>query len=129
MSERVLASFLDGPLGARSLTPPVAAIMLRVAVDAAGAGRCVLLGDDPRDDEVVYVYMMCGAPSHGFWDGRDERGRRTGGKMILAAYGLLHPQPAAEILRSSDRWKSWCEENKATLLDEYRRSKTADTQK
>lgn len=88
--------------------------MVRVGINAQNQARCIF--GDAAPDEVVYVYILRGNASTGFWDGRDDKGRRVGGTMVMANYQILEVQPSPSILCSKEKWEGWCGAHKAELM-------------
>lgn len=113
--------FIDGPVAGQSLFPERAAIMIRVGINPQGQARCFFGDADPQ--EVVYAYIQHGNGSSGFWDGRDNQGKRIGGTMFMGSYQLLDEQPEPRILCDSKAWMSWCETNKSFLLAKHEATK------
>jgi hypothetical protein len=94
-----------------------APVMLRVVHSVRGGWDALdQEGDDPKPSETVHVYIMVGEPTrmHILIRGK---GKKDGGFFASARYRYLDVQPADEIVRAEFRWRGWCEDNKAQLLD------------
>lgn len=123
MSDRVNITFKDGPMKDEPIAADRTPIMLRVAFDGR-VGRCLNNADSPREAEAALAYIMDGSASVGFWNGRDPKtGRRIGGRMVMAAYRLLEPQPPSEVMRGPGAFAAWCDQHKTELMAEYERSR------
>lgn len=121
MSTKYTARFVDGPLKDQMCTPPVLPIMLRGTLSKGKVG--FLYDNDASPSDGLFVYIMTGDPSTGFWDGRDPATKkRVGGMMMFAKYRLLDPQPSADAVVSDGAWKQWCAENEVWLRALYESS-------
>lgn len=96
-------SFRDGPVAGREFKLPRTTIMLRVAVDRRGAGRCLGgLLDEPARGETTYAYIM--VKHQALFD----RGRL----ITDSTYRLLPNQPSQDDMQSRAAWMGWCEARK-----------------
>ena len=96
-------SFVDGPLAGREFTLTRTVVLLRVAVDHRGAGRC--LGgvlDEPVRGEHTYAYVMV-KHSMSF-----DRGRL----ITDSEYRLAPKQPPQDAMMSRAAWLEWCNARK-----------------
>ncbi len=116
------ARFIDGPAAGHEASPPRISIMLRVQIFPGAKAEVLLSDQEPNDMAGVFAYIMSGNASTGFWDGRDEKGRRTGGQFTTARYVLLACQPPREAF-ASGAWIPWCDRNKTYLMEIHEATK------
>lgn len=114
-----MTTFIDGPAAGVSLDLRRAPIMLRVVCDTAGSWDALDQEDDqPKGNELIFVYIIVGEPDRAFV--RCAR-PRAGGYREFARYRLLPTQPADEQVRTTIAWQKWCSENRLSLMSEYQR--------
>lgn len=84
-------------------------MFLRAVIGHEGIDALDQLDDEPKADEEIAVYQLVGNAGWMHLSGRDKNGRRFGRTIATAEYRLHSEQPADEIVRSTSRWRAWCE--------------------
>lgn len=123
--EKHMGMFEDGPLAHKACRLAQCVVMLRAALDPDGKPVTLHRDDDAAPGQQIHVYMMRGKAGVGFWDGRDESGRRVGGTLLTASYRLYPNQPEPEVVCSAERWGRWCTSNQPRLVEEWKAMATA----
>lgn len=97
-----MAKFLDGPAAGVTLQLRRAPVLLRAVGNQGGDWDALdQLDDTPDAGERIAVYIQV-AGTLRRWH------QRPGGCYEGADYRLLAPQPADELVRSTDAWRKWC---------------------
>lgn len=107
-----MLSFGRGPANGLTLHLARAPVMLRVVKNRVTGKWDGLdqLGDVPRDDEDVFVYVMKpGSFVSGFIDFSDRKtGRRRGERFVSATYFFFDGEhPGDDVLRDNAAWAEW----------------------
>lgn len=98
-----MIEFADGPAAGKALTLRRGPLFLRVVTGPLGGNVDALdqLTDRPEPKELVYAYRRVGPAN---WVHL-----RPGGRFAFGKYRIVPEQPAGEIMRSTTRWRAWCE--------------------
>lgn len=102
--------FLDGPAADAVLTLRRAPLLLRVVIGPRGAIDALdQLDDEPRPRERIHVYRRTDETRRIHLKCARGSGLRSGW-YLSADYRLHAEQPDEEVLRSTERWRSWAME-------------------
>lgn len=103
-----MSRFLDGPARGVDLELRRAPLLLRVTRSPSGDWDALdQLDDEPKPDEIIYVYRREGEPTRAMVDWCDKGGRRRGGCREFADYQYVADAPVDAVLRNTDRWRDW----------------------
>ncbi len=116
--EVLMFRFLDGPAAGQELACRSGKILMRAVVNRRGVWDALdQPEDEPRPDEIVYVYVAVPGTSTAVCI-RAAKG--MGGFYQGADYRILVPQPEPDHVRTRAKWLAWCETNRETLLAFHR---------
>jgi hypothetical protein len=105
----IVTKFREGPAAGVSLELRRAPKYLRVVCSqSTGWDALDQLDDTPKPEEKIYAYLLVEDRGSVFVDGRDKKGKRTGGLYRMAAYAYIESQPPDVVLRSTVQWREWC---------------------
>lgn len=112
-----MTNFTDGPAAGTILELRRAPLFLRVVSGASGWDALDQLTDTPLPDETITVYVL--VENHGWihLNRRDKNGKNTSGTFQRATYRVFEEQPEDMILRTTARWRAFCEATKDQLTD------------
>lgn len=104
-----MTTFLDGPAQSKTLMLKRAPFFLRVVIAVSGEIDALdQLGDTPRADELVHVYVRQPGAQHNAI--HLNTGRKPGGGWFSRAQYQLSPvQPDDATARRPPLWQKWCE--------------------
>jgi len=112
-----MTRFLEGPAAGMTLSLRRAPLFLRVVRNDAGQFDALdQFTDAPTSNETLFVSRRKGEAGTCHIDYTDAKTRRRSGKWFtVAEYELFAVQPADDVLRSTEAWRTWClEQVKAT---------------
>lgn len=103
-----MTTFVDGPAHGKTLMLHRAALFLRVVVNAKGDIDGLDQPDDePKKDELIFLYVITKQPGHMHINARGGRG----GFYPIAEYRYVAEQPADADMRTKAKWHTWVEAN------------------
>ncbi len=110
--EDVSCLFLDGPAKDVALTLARAPFFLRVVRENGVVLKrwdaLDQLDDEPKPEELIYVYRLADKPIRGMIDGKKYRG-----PFLAASYRFHETQPTDAEARTNAAWREWTERNAA----------------
>jgi len=105
-----MTTFLDGPAQGKTLMLKRAPFFLRVVIVGGQIDALDQLGDTPRKEEAVHVYIRQPGAMHNAI--HLNTGRKPGGGWFSRAdYKLSPVQPDDATARRTATWQRWCELN------------------
>lgn len=109
--------FLDGPAVGVSFDLQRTPLYLRVVHHGGEFDALDQLGDEPADEEEVFVYRLESPAGSVHVDGTDANGRRFGRWFRTGEYRLNDVRPEEAVLRDKAAWQAWAGSQPSTYLN------------